>query len=114
MVGERKSTRRTALSALTCGLLASRAPGQGTVLRLRSRSRTDAIHVREQDLLWKPAGTAIVICDMWDNHYCQSSAGRVHLIASHLNAMVAKARTLPVEIIHALSGTMDVYADPAK
>ena len=58
--------------------------------------------------------TAIIICDMWDNHYCQSSAGRVHLIASHLNAMVAKARTLPVEIIHALSGTMDVYADPAK
>ena len=103
-------TRR---SFLLSTAFAAQAIPQTPSLHLRARSRKAGVAVTET-LVWKPRETAIIICDMWDNHYCQSSAGRVHLIASHLNAMVAKARTLPVEIIHALSGTMDVYADPAK
>jgi hypothetical protein len=47
---------------------------------LRARSRAEepagsgAIRVREEILRWSPPQTAIIICDMWDNHYCQNAA----------------------------------------
>ncbi len=100
-------TRRSFLLSTS---FAAQAIPQTPSLHLRARSRKTGVAVMET-LVWKPRETAIIICDMWDNHYCQSSARRVDLIAPHLNAVVAKARGLHVEIIHAPSGTMDVYAD---
>ncbi len=119
MAGEQKTTRRKALAALGCGVFGWRASGGQAgngVLRLRSRSRAEQpagsglIQVREQDLLWKASETAIVICDMWDNHYCKNAARRVKAMATRMNQVIASARTLGVTIIHAPSGTMDFYA----
>jgi nicotinamidase-related amidase len=83
------------------------------MLTLRARSRSED-GVREETLRWKAAETAIIICDMWDNHYCQNAARRVTAMAPRMNHVLAAARAVGVTIIHAPSGTMDVYAGTAQ
>ena len=100
-------TRRSFLLSSAC---ATQILPQTPLLQLRARSRARGVAVTET-LKWDPAKTAIIICDMWDNHYCQSSARRVELIAPRMNVVVVKARMLGVHVIHAPSGTMDVYTE---
>ena len=108
MVKSSNNTRRAFLAALGGGALTWRAAAEG-VLRLRARSRPEGA-VREEILRWKPAETAIIICDMWDNHYCQNAARRVKAMAPRMNQAIKGARHAGITIIHAPSGTMDVYA----
>lgn len=113
-----ETSRRTTLAALCGGALGWRASAAGasseSILMLRARSRSPGaggdIVVREKTLRWKPAETGIIICDMWDNHYCQNAARRVQAMAPRMNQVIRAARDLGVAIIHAPSGTMDVYA----
>src|SRR5262249_3523325 len=63
------------------------AKGQDKLLRLTLRSRVgsqspgqDSVIV-EKKAAWDPKRTAIIICDMWDNHWCQSAARRVAELA---------------------------------
>ena len=79
------------------------------LLRIKARSRRHGI-AAEQTRVWKPGETAIVICDMWDGHYCRSSVRRIDEMAPRMNATIAAARELGVQIIHAPSDTMSVYA----
>jgi nicotinamidase-related amidase len=58
---------------------------------------------------WNASETAIIICDMWDNHYCQLAAQRVDTMAPKMNRVVTAARNHGVAIIHSPSGTMNVY-----
>jgi nicotinamidase-related amidase len=111
------TSRRAALVALCGGALISNTSAQSRsagVLMLRARSRPEAAGspdaVREQTLRWKPGETAIIICDMWDNHYCQNAARRVAAMAPRMNHVLKAARNTGVTIVHAPSGTMDVYA----
>jgi nicotinamidase-related amidase len=104
--------RRTFLAILPGALAA--APGEppnrpkvpGT-LRLRARRRN--VQVTEQELRWEVARTAIIICDMWDTHTCNTSAQRVAVMAPRMNQVVSAARSLGVMIIHAPSDTMKFY-----
>jgi nicotinamidase-related amidase len=58
---------------------------------------------------------AIVICDMWDNHWSRGAAERVTAMAPRMNDVIRAAREQGVAIIHAPSETMDFYADdPAR
>ena len=66
---------------------------------------------RERVEMWDPARTAIVICDMWDDHWCRSAARRVNELAVPLNAMVAEARARGAFIIHAPSSVTVYYRD---
>ena len=86
----------------------NRPKRQGKLL-LHARSRTDTSEVQQRELVYNAAETAIIICDMWDNHYCQNSARRVGPLAVRMNRVVSAARQNGVQIIHAPSGTMDVY-----
>lgn len=70
-----------------------------------------AIKQTNQTLDWNVAETAIIICDMWDDHYCKCAAQRVKDMAPRMNAVITAARNHGVMIIHAPSGTMDFYAD---
>lgn len=97
-----RNLSRRAVLAGVCGAAFSKPAG---VLRLRARRGA-----KESILEWRPAETAIIICDMWDNHYCQNAAKRVQAMAPRMNQVLKKARALGVTIIHAPSGTMDVYA----
>lgn len=60
---------------------------------------------------WRADETALIICDMWDDHYCRNSARRLVEMIPRLNLTVEAARARGVHIIHAPSSTMDFYAD---
>ena len=81
----KQTTRRSVLSALGAGLLAAATPSSRT-LRLPLRSRVEAFkgsgiwsEVRfEKD--FPVSGTAVLICDMWDNHWCTGAVQRVNAL----------------------------------
>jgi putative heme-binding domain-containing protein len=71
--------------------------------------------VREKVLQWTPAQTAIIICDMWNQHWCQGATRRVGELAPAMNRTIAAARAKGVFIIHAPSSCMNAYKDhPAR
>jgi nicotinamidase-related amidase len=90
---------------------------QGKTLSLVARSRVkgdgDKKHdeVRLEKLSWKPEQTAIVVCDMWDKHWCPTSTERVGEMAPRMNEVLKAARQQGVFIIHCPSETMDFYKD---
>ena len=101
------------------GVLVSVALGcgarRGSRLELTTRSR-DSSGIEQEGLSeWLPDETAIVICDMWDQHWCVSASGRVDDMAPRMNEVVSAARELGVKIVHAPSGTIDFYdGTPAR
>ena len=61
------------------------------------------------------AETALLLCDVWDNHWCSHAAARVKEMVPALNSTVRIARDRGVQIIHAPSDTLDFYAtDPHR
>ena len=60
---------------------------------------------------WKPAETAIIICDMWDKHWCDDASARVAELAPEMNKVITIARGKGVKIVHAPSDCMDYYAN---
>ncbi|MFH1084139.1 MAG: protein-signal peptide and transmembrane prediction, partial [Chloroflexota bacterium] len=48
---------------------------------------------------------AIIICDMWDNHWSRGAAERVAAMAPRMDAVLRAARDRGVHIIHAPSDT---------
>ena len=67
----------------------------------------------ERTLHWKPSETAIIICDMWDNHWCKGATKRVTELARPLNEVVEAARQQGIFVIHAPSTTVDPYQGTA-
>ena len=53
--------------------------------------------------------TAIIICDMWNQHWCRGATRRVGELAPAMNRAVAAARAKGVLIIHSPSSCMDAY-----
>src|SRR5690348_3553184 len=51
--------------------------------------------------------TAVLICDMWDNHWCKGAAGRVDILARKMAPVIDRARAGGIQIIHAPSEVMD-------
>jgi len=64
-----------------------------------------------QTLQWNPRRTAVVVCDMWDKHWCPSAAARVVEMAPRVDRLLTELRRRGVLIIHCPSGTMEFYAD---
>jgi nicotinamidase-related amidase len=87
-------------------------PRVNGVLRLHLRERKVAngkVQIAERTADWKAAETAIIVCDMWDGHYCKSAAQRVGVMVPRMNEVLTAARNHGVMIIHAPSGCMDKY-----
>ena len=73
---------------------------------------------------WKPSedilevsaeSLAIIICDMWDRHWCRSASERVQGMAETMNEVLKAARRSGALIIHAPSETMEYYeGTPAR
>ncbi|MBC8869269.1 MAG: isochorismatase family protein [Planctomycetes bacterium] len=72
---------------------------------------TKEFKVVERTVEWEVSQTAVIIIDMWNGHYCRSAAQRVGVMAPHMNRVVTAARNHGVMIIHAPSGTVNMYAD---
>ena len=59
--------------------------------------------------------TALVLCDMWDHHWCKGAEDRVGTLAAKIAPVVERLRANGVLIIHAPSETMEFYKDhPAR
>lgn len=102
--------------AASAELLAIRPKVPGALrLTLRERKEEPAgsgtFVAHERTVEWQAAETAIIICDMWDDHFCKLAAQRVGVMVPRMNAVVSEARGRGVMIIHAPSGTMDLYHD---
>lgn len=79
------------------------------ILELRSRAGGgDEPNVEK--VAWNPERTALIISDMWDDHWCQSAARRVDEMAPALNEVIKTARKQGVLIIHAPSSVVDYYS----
>lgn len=80
-------------------------------LHLRSRvAENGGFRVVERKAEWDPKKTALIICDMWDDHWCKSAAKRVGEMAGPFNKMVKDARARGIFIIHAPSTCTGFYA----
>ncbi len=58
---------------------------------------------------WDAKKTAIIICDMWDDHWCKSAVRRVGELAGPMNDVIKQARARGVFIIHAPSSVTKFY-----
>jgi nicotinamidase-related amidase len=116
---------RLALLAALLLALAGGAPARaddkaapdGAVLHLHLRTRVEPFKgsgawdevVLARDL---PAReTALVLCDVWDNHWCHSASRRCDALARKMVPVLEAARARGVQIIHAPSECMDFYKD---
>src|SRR5438445_12305001 len=100
-------------AALALLLSISAVRSEPLLLRTRSRihSSTDTNEWRvvEKPVTWDPKKTALVICDMWDKHWCKGATERVAEMAPRMNQVVSEARKRGVFIIHCPSDTMKYY-----
>lgn len=87
-------------------------------LRIRTRApgaKAGEFVVKETAAAWPAAKTAIIVCDMWNAHWCQGATRRVGELAPAMNATLKAARAKGVFIIHAPSSCMDAYKNhPAR
>jgi nicotinamidase-related amidase/type 1 glutamine amidotransferase len=117
---------RTVTLAITLALLTGPAlvPGRQPAkpaqrdtspITLRQRSRVETekgsgrYHTLTREVHWDASKTAVVLCDMWDKHWCPGASARVAEMAPRMNLVVAEARKRGALIIHCPSDTMDFY-----
>src|SRR5262245_33099716 len=91
------------------------------ILTLATRSRVEAHRgsndwqVTEKELTWDARKTALVVCDMWDRHWCAGATRRVAEMAPRMNELIRAARARGVLVIHCPSETMKFYdGTPAR
>jgi putative membrane-bound dehydrogenase-like protein len=103
------------LTITACLLSALAQDRAGSPLKLEARQRvrstadTNQFQVATHSLDWNPKETAIVICDMWDKHWCKGASERVAEMAPRMNEVIKAARAQGVFIIHCPSDTMKYY-----
>src|SRR5579863_1495076 len=110
-------TRRLVFCAILASACAIAADAPSGALRLPLRTRVEPfkgsgewqeVHL-ERTL--PVARTAIVICDMWDKHWCGGANRRVGALAERMNPVLDRARAYGIQIVHAPSDVMDFYKD---
>jgi len=84
-----------------------------STLALHTRSRLEAKAGANQSVskvvAWDAKKTAVIICDMWDDHWCKSAARRVGELAGPMNDVIKQARAKGIFIIHAPSSVTKFY-----
>jgi nicotinamidase-related amidase len=95
-------------------LLGYALPGATRSLGLRSRvevfrgsNQWKEVHV---DYPFDPSKSAVIVCDMWDKHWCSGANGRVAALVKKLEPFLETARSRGMVIVHAPSETMPFYA----
>ena len=63
----------------------------------------------QQRATWPVDETAIILVDMWDNHWSRGAVERVNILAPRINTVIQAARSQGVQIIHAPSDVVDFY-----
>ena len=96
--------RRSFLTSLFAAPALMAAP----TLTVRRRNEKGAI---ENETRFDPARSAIILCDMWDKHWCRGANERLAPIIERSRPMLEAARKKGAVIIHAPSETMQFYKD---
>ncbi|HOB83191.1 MAG TPA: ThuA domain-containing protein [Bacteroidales bacterium] len=83
--------------------------------RIPSDPDTGAFVIVNEIQEWYCKETAIIICDMWDQHWCKGASERVAEMAPFMNNVITTARNRGILIVHAPSQCMDYYKNhPAR
>ena len=62
-----------------------------------------------------PAKCAVVVCDMWDDHWCKKASERCAVLAKQAEPVLKACRASGMTIVHCPSDTMPFYKDhPAR
>ena len=92
-------------------------PAAGRTLKLNLRTRVELFkgsgEWREVAVTreFPAAATAMLVCDMWDKHWCSGATIRVAAMAPKMAALHAEARKHGMLIVHSPSDVMDFYKD---
>ncbi len=108
---------------LALGTMAARAAAQSSntapMLTLHTRqlqlaAGDDASGATvEKTVRWDFQRTALVVVDMWDDHWCLGAAQRVVEMAGPMNDFISRARDAGVLVVHCPSTCVDFYKDSA-
>ena len=64
---------------------------------------------------WAADQTALLLCDVWNSHWCRGAVERLDAMVERMDSVVQAVRAAGGLIVHAPSDTMDFYADaPAR
>jgi nicotinamidase-related amidase len=105
------------LLLLPASFLAAAPAPEPNTLRLTLRSRVEPFKgsgewdevALARDLPGKE--TAIILCDVWDKHWCASASKRCAALAKKISPVLETLRARGVTVIHAPSDCMDFYKD---
>jgi nicotinamidase-related amidase len=113
-----QTTRRGILiGSLGVAPMLAAAKTSTRTMRLPLRSRVEAFKGSgfwEEILFEKEfpvAETGLLICDMWDNHWCSGAAQRVNALVKVMAPVIEQARAGGLQIIHSPSDVMAFYKD---
>jgi len=93
---------------------------QGTVqlnfqIQASSKFNLEDYKIENYTCGWKANETAIVICDMWDKHWCKGATQRTAEMAPKMNKVITTTRDRGIHIVHAPGGCMKFYRNhPAR
>jgi nicotinamidase-related amidase len=92
-----------------------------SMLELQTRSRERSVDSADKFIAvnrtvsWDPHKTALIVVDMWDDHWCKGAARRVVELAGPMNEFITAARDRGVFIVHCPSTCVDFYkGTPAR
>ncbi len=86
-------------------------------LTLRSQSLTTNADghavwsAEETPETWKSEKTALLLCDVWNGHWCRGAVERLDAMVGRMNDVTRAVRDRGGLIVHAPSNTIDFYAD---
>jgi nicotinamidase-related amidase len=95
------------------------ATADDSMLQLQTRTREPSrvsqgeFKTVEKTVAWDPRKTALIIVDMWDDHWCKGAAQRVVELAGPVNELAATARKRGMLVVHCPSTCVDFYKDSA-
>ena len=64
---------------------------------------------KREAVSWPMDSTALLLCDVWNNHHCVAAVERLEEMIPHMNEVVNGLRDRGAQIIHAPSDTMEFY-----
>jgi nicotinamidase-related amidase len=82
--------------------------------RLPGVAEGDEHRIHEEPARWAGRETAVIVCDMWDRHWCRGATERVGAMAPRLNEFIKAARARGALIIHCPSDTLGFYRETAQ
>ncbi len=82
-----------------------------TRTQVETAPKTSRYHTLTQTTTLDVRKTAVVVCDMWDKHWCPGATQRVGEMAPRMNEVLKATRAKGALIIHCPSDTMAFYKD---